>query len=106
MRKRLRKKLRLGEFREFGFEVRFRLPADLDQAGQFAFFDSFIQEAIEGNGLVCGGRCGDAWDVFVTLGRRGTATEEHRTKVRCWLQEHSEVSGPVVGPLVDAWHSV
>ena len=37
MRKRIRKKLCLGEFQEFGFEVQFRLPSDLSDQDQEGF---------------------------------------------------------------------
>ena len=41
MKKRIRKKLCLGEFQEFGFEVQFRLPSDMSDQDQEAFFDAF-----------------------------------------------------------------
>lgn len=105
MKKRLRKKLRLGEFREFGFDVKFRLQPGLDDDAIWRLSDAFLEQAIEGNGLVCGGGCGRAWDVFVTRAGRGTATEQHRTAVTAWLQQHHWVSDIEVGPLIDAWHS-
>ena len=106
MRKRLRKKLRKGEFQEMGFQVKFHLLADLDEPCQGSFFDTFIEQAIEGNGLICGGGFGTAWDVFVTLDGRGSATEEHRRRVRDWLLGNPVVSSVQVGSLVDAWYSV
>jgi uncharacterized protein YggL (DUF469 family) len=105
MKKRLRKKMRLAEFREFGFEVSFQLPDDLDQADLYRFFDSFITEAIEGRGLMCGGGCGQVWDVFVTRHGRGSANEEDRHGVAAWLQQYPHVTDVQVGPLTDAWHS-
>ena len=105
MRRRLRKKLRVGEFREMGFSLRFVLPPDLDEPAQMEFFDSFIGQAIEGNGLCYGGGCGATWDGFVAHAGRGTVTEQDRERVRQWLARHTRVSGLVVGTLVDAWHS-
>lgn len=105
MRKRLRKKLRMGEFRQFGFEVRFRLPDELPEAGLDAFWDSFIDEAVEARGLLCGGTCGRKWDVFVTRSGRDSATDEDRRAVAVWLEQHPMASAADVGPLVDAWHS-
>jgi uncharacterized protein YggL (DUF469 family) len=105
MKKRLRKKLRLGEFREFGFEISFRLSDDLDQPGLDGFWDSFIGEAIEARGLMCGGACGCAWDVFVTRTGRHSATEEDRRGLTGWLERHPNVSDVRIGPLIDAWHS-
>lgn len=105
MKKRLRKKLRLREFRQFGFEVSFRLPDDLDEAGVDGFEDTFIADAIEARGLICGGGCGRVWDVFVTHAGRASAADEDRTKLAEWLGRHALVSSIHIGPLVDAWHS-
>ena len=55
MRKRIRKKLNIGEFRETGFEITWK-PQEVSEAD----FDKFIQEfldAIEARGLVFGGGC-------------------------------------------------
>lgn len=104
MKKRMRKKLYLGEFREFGFEVQFRLPSDLSEADQEKFFYTFIDEAIERHGLMCGGGCGTDWDVFVTLADRGSAEEKDRKLVEDWLRNSSLVSEIRIGPLVDAWN--
>jgi hypothetical protein len=98
MRKRLRKKCHLGEFREEGFNVSFSLSA----ANEDTFYDRFLTEAIETNGLICGGRCDAEWDIFVTKSR-GSATEVDRTVILNWLEEQSTVKDILVGPLVDAW---
>ena len=102
MRKRLRKKLRLGEFREYGLEVSFRLA---DNAELDGFWDSFIGDVIEARGLICGGGCGRMWDVFVTRPGRRSATEDDRRDITAWLQRHSHVHDVRISPLVDAWHS-
>lgn len=104
MKKRLRKKLRLGEFRQFGFEVSFRLPENLGDDGVDAFWDTFIREAIEVPGLMCGGGCGREWDIFVCRPDRKSATEEDRRVTASWLEGHVHVSDIHIGPLVDAWH--
>ena len=104
MRKRIRKKLFLGEFQEFGFEVQFRLPPDLSDQDQEAFFDAFIAEVIEGHGLMCGGGCGTDWDIFITLADRGSAKEGHQKLVEDWLRNSPLVSEIKIGPLVDAWN--
>lgn len=105
MKKRLRKKLRLREFQQLGFEVSFRLPDDLHDSGLDAFWDSFIGQAIEAPGLMCGGGCGRVWDVFVVRSGRASATEDDRRSVATWLEQHPQVSDIRIGPLVDAWHS-
>jgi uncharacterized protein YggL (DUF469 family) len=106
--KRLRKKLHVGEFREFGFSVSFRLPENLDCEAQDGFFDRFIAEAIEDNGLFFGGGFGGGdGEGFVTghLNRQGggNVTEEHRVFMRNWLAAQSLVTDVQIGELVDAW---
>jgi uncharacterized protein YggL (DUF469 family) len=98
--RRLRKRLYVGEFREFGFTVRFEFRGKPDDGQLSAFFDAFIVEAIERNGLGFGG--GDT-EGFVTA-VRGSATEAHRLAVETWLGARAEVASLKVGPLVDAWH--
>lgn len=104
MKKRVRKKLRRGEFQELGFEVRFRAVEDISDEAFDAVVDAFIRQAIEANGLLCGGGGKrPEWEVFVTLDRRGSTTEAHRQAVQRWLATHPEVATTQIGPFVDAW---
>lgn len=105
MRKRLRKKLRLGEFQELGFEVQFRLPDDWTEAELDRFWEFFIAVAIEREGLICGGGCGRTWDITVMRAHRRSATEADRSKLSQWLTEHPGVYDARVGPLIDMWHA-
>jgi uncharacterized protein YggL (DUF469 family) len=100
--KRLRKKLHLDEFQEFGFTISFTLPQNLENEALDIFFDRFI-DVIEHNGLLFGGGLGLKSEGFVTLDKRGNATEEHRVLVRRWLASHPFVSDIRIGELVDAW---
>jgi uncharacterized protein YggL (DUF469 family) len=52
MKKRLRKKLRRGEFQELGFEVRFRAVDDIPDETFDDIVDALISQAIEANGLI------------------------------------------------------
>jgi hypothetical protein len=103
MKKRLRKKRRLGEFREFGFSVSFQFAATTSAEERDSLFDAFIA-MIEALGLQFGGGGLNNWSGFVALDSRGTATELHRHAVRRWLENHSQIQEVVVGDLVDAWH--
>ena len=104
MRKRLRKKLHQGEFQEMGFEVQFRVAADMSDAAFDAFIDAFFEQAIEANGLMFGGGGRREWKEFVTLEGRGAATDDHRQLVQRWLDGQSQIVEHQVGPLVDAWY--
>lgn len=99
--RRLRKKLHVDEFQELGFEVMFRLNAGLTTEQMGAFWDAFIGDAIEGNGLIYGG----STDGMACLRTRGSADESHREAVRAWLASRPEVSEAGVGPLIDVWHA-
>ena len=103
--KRLRKKLHVGEFQEFGFAISFLLPENLDKEKLDDFSDQFIGEAIEKNNLQFGGGLGKDSFGFVTLDRRGSATEEHRALVGSWLASQPIVTQIQIGELVDAWVS-
>lgn len=107
MKKRLRKKLRKGEFQELGCAVQFTLDPGLTGQHLEAFIDSFLDEAIEAQGLGFGGGGQYDWSGFVAvLGRRGSVTEANRTEIGRWLEARSEVTSHTVGPLTDAWHGV
>lgn len=99
--RRLRKKLRLGDFQQLGFEVSITLKPNLGVDDLDRFLDEFILDAIEKNDLAFGGGtdCG-----FVTTWKRGSASEAHRTIVENWLNRRQDVVSVTLGPLVDAWY--
>ena len=105
MKKRLRKKLHVGEFQELGFEVRFQVADNRSHDAFDAVADAFISQAIEAHRLVCGGGGKNPeWSVFVTRDARGSVTEEHRQAIARWLAARPEVNAVQIGPLVDAWY--
>jgi uncharacterized protein YggL (DUF469 family) len=107
VKKRLRKKLHVGEFQELGFEVCFRVADNLSHDAFHTVVDVLISEAIEAHGLVCGGGGKNPeWTVFVTREGRGSGTEEHRQAIATWLAARPEVSTVQIGPLVDAWYPI
>lgn len=99
--RRLRKKLRLGEFQQLGFEVSITLKPNLGIDDLCRFLDDFILDAIEKNELAFGGGtdCG-----FITAWERGAVSEAHRTIVENWLNQRQEVVFVALGSLVDAWY--
>jgi len=104
MRKRLRKKLYMGEFKEMGFHVRFRLAENLGEEDLNMFFDQFVTEIIEANDLYFGGGGNQEWQGFVGLNRRGSVTEEQRNQVSTWLGNHPQVVEHEVSDLRDVWY--
>lgn len=102
--RRQRKKLRLGEFIEFGFSVQATLRDPADQGAIDALLDDFI-DCIEARGLIVGGGIGEALHLFVTSGNaREPLTEAKREYVSDWLAGRAEFSKVEVGSLTDAWH--
>jgi uncharacterized protein YggL (DUF469 family) len=99
--RRLRKKLRVGEFQELGFDVSFKLRDGLDENQMTNFWDAFILQAIEQNGLAFGG----GTNGFVCAWGRGSTRESHRELVRGWLTARPEVESVHIGPLTDAWYA-
>lgn len=99
--RRLRKKLRVGEFQELGFEVSFAFAKPHSPDEEDRFWDEFTLEAIEANGLMFGG---NAQGGFVAACGRASATERHRAEVQAWLDARPEIVDAIVGHLIDAWH--
>lgn len=98
--RRLRKKLRVGEFRELGFELALQFAGDLTTAADDAFWHAFIVDCIERRGLVYGG----ATTGTVARAGRGSASPEDREAVRAWLAARAEVLRFELGPLDDVWY--
>ncbi|WP_420476420.1 50S ribosome-binding protein YggL [Noviherbaspirillum sp. ST9] len=102
---RQRKKLRLGEFQEFGFDVTAGLTKELNQAEREAFIDALIV-AVGEQGLLFGGGFNGGFEGFVVVDAlRGSVTEEQREAFKKWLETRQELKDVVVGPLKDAWYS-
>ncbi|PJJ97069.1 hypothetical protein CO611_06900 [Lysobacteraceae bacterium NML03-0222] len=100
--RRLRKKLRLGEFQELGFSCPVTLVETLSEEANDAFLDRFLAEAIEANNLAFGG----GWDYnyIVRWEYRESVSEELRQKVIDWLCAQPEIKDVHPSPLTDAWH--
>ncbi len=99
--RRLRKKLRLGEFQQLGFEVSITLKPNLEIDALDRFLDEFILDAIEKNELAFGGGTDGG---FITTWKRGSTSDAHRTIVENWLRRRQEVVSVTLGFLVDAWY--
>lgn len=104
MNRRQRKKRRLGEFRELGFELRFRTPDAWTDQERNGFWDACI-ECMEALGLAVGGGTGRCWDVFVTsASERASVMPEQRQALLDWFEDQAVVSDVRAGDLEDAWH--
>lgn len=105
MKKRLRKKLYLGEFKELGFEITVELAEGLNEEQVDAFTSVFIEETLDKNDLDFEGGVNTSELIgIIVLNKRGSVSEEQRSLVEAWLNERDEVKKATVGKLVDAWY--
>lgn len=105
MKKRLRKKKRVGEFQEFGFAAGFRFSSELDTKTRNDLIDRFIEKAIEDNGLQFGGGGDSEWNGFVAHDKpRRSTTNVHRKAVEQWFVKEPEILEYYVTDLIDSWY--
>ena len=105
MNKRLRKKKRVGEFKELGFELRAGLRPGLVGVELDAFLDRLI-DVVEARKLGFGGGAGrdDEIDGVVTRMGRGSATEDDRAALAAFVVSDDAVVRHEIGALRDAWY--
>ena len=102
MKRRLRKKKRLGEFTELAFEVRAQLRGELSRADVDAFLDRWLA-AVEARRLAFGGAAPNgAFAGLVGLMARGSATEDDRAALAAMLAGDPAVVEHEVLPLRNA----
>ncbi|MBP7864321.1 MAG: DUF469 family protein [Acidobacteria bacterium] len=106
MKKRLRKKLRVGEFQEFGFRVSLKFKDEIPPAEFEDFLVAFLNEAVEANNLLyVEGGMGEQWACFlISDTARTPITDAQRDAVQQWAQANALVAACELGPLVDAWY--
>lgn len=106
MRRRLRKKLRLGEFEDVLIPVAFELSAALSSDEIHAWLDELV-EVVEGLDLGFGGVGRYRWSGFVqSAARWGRPTAEQAALLRSWLAMHravrrARVGAPMAGSEID-----
>lgn len=100
--RRLRKKLRVDEFQEFGFDVAWQLPKETSSEQIDAFVDKFFAECIQPNKLGFGGEGDTIWHGLVCTEKLGSCTDEHRVAVESWLKNNGATAVDV-SPLYDVW---
>ncbi|CAH0534007.1 hypothetical protein VST7929_01889 [Vibrio stylophorae] len=100
-KRRIRKKLYMGEFAIQGFEIVCHTSvADFDQYD--VFIDDFI-DFLESIDLCFAGGGFEVFDGFIcSTERYGSATQAQRDQVAAWLEARAEVSQVTTGELVDA----
>ena len=104
LNRRQRKKLRLGEFQELVFALRWTNRQDLNEAEQDAQLDALI-EFVESRGLLFGGGFSpQGGDGIVTRAGRSSTSEADRDALVEWLRKHPAVQSVEAGQFVDGWY--
>lgn len=98
---RLRKKLHISEFQEFGFEFKTNINESLTELEIELLCYAFLSEVVEPRGLGMGGWITSAYLQSVTT---RSATNEDRDTVRAWLEARPEFISFHIDPLTDAWY--
>ncbi len=100
--RRLRKKLKVDEYQELGFDIAWKLADDTDSDSLDSFIDNFFAEVIEPNQLGFGGEGDTIWHGLVCTQSIGKCTEEHRKVVEVWLKDNG-ATAVSVSELYDVW---
>ncbi len=105
MKKRLRKKYRIGEFQELCFNFSFEYKGDVNSTECEAFLKEFVENCVEAQGLDCDGYMTEEGCRLILSAARPTETsEEQRQFVKSWLEARSDVEVQSFSELEDLWY--
>ena len=99
--RRLRKKLRIAEFKELGFAFAAEIKQSITLDMENSVVSAFLAEIVDPRSLTLGGGISDG---FITCFGRGSVTEADREMILSWLVARPEIETARIGPLVEAWH--
>lgn len=99
--RRLRKKLHLGEFQEFGLQIQLQFKTGYQTEAIWHEWISWL----ESQHLSFGGGGSDRHLAgFVTQNGHGSLTEQHRSQIQLWLSQQPWLQHAQVSELIDAWY--
>ncbi len=104
MKKRLRKKHHVGEFREYAFRLDVKLNVECPSPGFEKFVDDFILDCIEGQGMSCSGSLGKDCVQIIEAQDARTTSQHHIDAVKTWMENCPAVESFTLGELKDAWY--
>lgn len=106
MKKRLRKKFHVGEFREYCFCASFRFEGEAKIEDVEQFIDNLLDQCVEPNHLCC--------DAFIAPNEMGrlyitgqdakVADERNRELVKSWMEQQEGIELVSVSEYFDAWY--
>ncbi len=100
--RRLRKKLRVDEFQELGFEVTWAFPEGTDDQKIDTLVDTLVNDVIEVYKLGFAGGGDLVWEGLVCTQQLGKCTDEHRAAVKSFLESNGAEKIEVT-ELFDLW---
>ena len=101
MKRRLRKKYRIGEFREFGFPLAITFKANVSQEAREEILMRFGREA-----MLSGGSLRSTDGKALLRSSSSSAEESEELKfAREWLARIQEIETFETGSAVDFWHT-
>jgi len=100
--RRLRKKLRVDEFQELGFDIAWKFKDDITGDELDDFITRFFADVIEPNGLGFGGEGDTLWHGIVCTQQIGKCTDEQRALVEKWFKDNG-IDTISVSDLYDVW---
>ncbi|AQS37508.1 hypothetical protein Sps_02350 [Shewanella psychrophila] len=102
--RRLRKKLRVDEFQEFGFDVNWTFAESVSEEQIDIIVDQFIEQIIEPRKLGFHGGGHKQWEGIIATQSIGKCSQDDLTAVTEFWKEQA-VSDVVVSELYDIWWS-
>lgn len=105
MKKRLRKKFRVGEFREYSFYLSFKFKDNLSIEQVEDFLNS-MADHMDAHGVYFTGLLSvtDHCSLEVKADDPKTTNEEQRSAVKAWLEACEALEDVSVSDLEDAWY--
>jgi uncharacterized protein YggL (DUF469 family) len=105
VKRRLRKKKKLGEFVEWGVEVQARItPQAMIDKGIDSIMDEFV-DFIEEQNMFCGGSISPngEFDFIVELGREDGKLLSRQECLSHWLKSNPDLHKVSIGACIDLW---
>ncbi len=92
MKKRLRKKYRVGEFQQLCFHFSFEYKGDVNSSACEDFLNALVSDCIEANGLNCDGHLGDEGCIITVAAVDPTKTNQAQLDtVKAWLESRDDI---------------
>jgi len=88
------------------FDFTFKYQGELFSPEEEQFYDDFIMNCIEGNGLNCGGgsSADGTWEFTAHSVDKTRSIEAQREAVKQWLEAREDVQFESYSELKDAWY--